>query len=128
MFALVADVARYPQFLPWCLGARISRREDDVIYADLVIGFKMFREQFTSKVMLNAPDSISVDYIKGPLKHLTNEWKFLDAEGGGCTIDFLVDFEFKNHLLEKIMGGLFTEAAHRMVHSFETRADALYGK
>lgn len=129
MFALVADIAQYPQFLPWCLGSRILRREGNVIYADLIIGFKMFREQFTSKVTLNAPDAISVDYIKGPLKHLTNEWKFLESEsGGGCTIDFLVDFEFKNHLLEKIMGSLFTEAAHRMVHSFETRACALYGK
>ena len=127
MFTLVADVARYPEFLPWCIGARITRRDGTVLYADLIIGFKMFREQFTSKVTLSAPDAISVDYIKGPLKHLTNEWQFADNPSGGCDIGFLVDFEFKSPLFEKLVGALFSEAVHHMVQSFEKRAYQLYG-
>lgn len=127
MFSLVADVARYPEFLPWCMGARVWKREGNVIYADLIIGFKMFREQFTSKVTLTPPAGISVDYIKGPLKHLTNEWKFSPGPNGGSDVDFLVDFEFKSHLFERLVGGLFTEAVHHMVQSFENRANKLYG-
>ncbi len=127
LFDVVADVAKYPEFLPWCQGARIWKREENIVYADLIIGFKMFREQFTSKVTLNAPDAISVDYIKGPLKHLTNEWRFIDNQDGSCTIDFMVDFEFKNSLFERLVGGLFTEAVHHMIQAFEKRADALYG-
>jgi coenzyme Q-binding protein COQ10 len=128
MFELVSDVAKYPQFLPWCQGARVWKREGNVIYADLIIGFKMFREQFTSKVTLNAPDRISVEYVKGPLKHLVNDWKFVENPEGGCIIDFLVDFEFKSHLFERLVGGLFSDAVHHMIHSFETRADELYGQ
>ena len=127
MFALVADVAKYPQFLPWCSGARVWKREGNVIYADLIIGFKMFHEQFTSKVTLDPPGKNTVDYIKGPLKHLNNEWQFTENPNGGCIVDFLVDFEFKSHLFERLVGGLFSEAVHHMIHSFEKRAEALYG-
>lgn len=126
LYALVADVARYPEFLPWCVGARILKRTDSEIWADLMIGFKMFRETFTSRVRLN-PGVIEVEYVKGPLKHLTNRWEFLPADNGHCTIDFLVDFEFKNHLFEKLVGALFTEAVHRMVRAFEKRAHEVYG-
>jgi coenzyme Q-binding protein COQ10 len=126
LYALVADVARYPEFLPWCVGARILKRTEDEIWADLMIGFKMFRETFTSKVSLE-PGIIQVEYVKGPLKHLTNRWVFLPAEHGHCTIDFLVDFEFKNQLFEKLVGTLFTEAVHRMVMAFEKRAIEVYG-
>ena len=127
MFALVADVERYPEFLPWCRAARITRRDGDVLYADLVIGYKMFRERFTSKVTLTPHDSIHVDYIKGPMRYLNNHWHFEPHEDG-CLIDFYVDFELRSAFFEAAIGLLFHEAARRMVSAFETRAKALYGK
>ena len=127
LFDLVADIERYPDFLPWCRAARITRRDGDVLYADLVIGFRMFRERFTSKVSLSPPDSIHVDYIKGPMRHLNNHWRF-EPRDGGCVIDFHVDFELRSVLLDRAIGLLFHEAARRMVSAFETRAKALYGK
>ncbi len=126
MYALVADVERYPEFLPWCRAARITRRDGDVLYADLVIGFKMFRERFSSKVTLSPPDSVHVDYIKGPMRHLNNHWRFEPHEKG-CVIDFQVDFEFRSKLLQSAIGLLFNEAVRRMVAAFEARAKALYG-
>lgn len=126
LYALVADVARYPEFLPWCVGARILKRTEDELWADLMIGFKMFRETFTSRVKL-LPGVIEVEYVKGPLKHLQNHWAFLPEPNGHCTIDFSVDFEFKNQLFEKLVGALFTEAVHRMVLAFEKRAQEVYG-
>ncbi|MEM6681184.1 MAG: type II toxin-antitoxin system RatA family toxin [Pseudomonadota bacterium] len=128
MFDLVCDIESYPQFLPWCVGARITSRDDDVFTADLVIGFKMFRERFRSKVVTKKPGQIQVDYIRGPLKYLHNEWKFCPNEQGGTTVDFSVDFEFKNRVFEKVVGSLFSEAVRRMVGAFETRADELYGQ
>jgi coenzyme Q-binding protein COQ10 len=125
LFALVADVERYPEFLPWCIGSRVTRREENVIWADLIVGFKMIREQFTSKVTLMAPDRIDVEYQKGPFKYLNNHWKFIPGEGG-CTIDFYIDFEFRSRLLKNILEPLFNEAVKRMVRAFETRAHALY--
>lgn len=131
MFDLVAGVEKYPEFLPWCLAARITRREGDgegeVFYADLVIGFKMVREKFTSKVTARAPDHIHVEYLKGPMKHLSNHWRFIEGPDGSCTIDFYLDFEFKNPVLQKLMGVFFGEAVRRMVGAFEARARALYG-
>lgn len=126
MFALVADIERYPQFLPWCVGARIRRREGDVVYADLVIGFRMIRERFTSKVVLSAPGRIDVEYAEGPFRYLRNHWVFTPA-GDGCEVDFFVDFEFRNVVLQKLIGVVFTEAVRRMVAAFETRARQLYG-
>ncbi len=126
MYALVADVERYPDFLPWCRAARITRRDGDVLYADLVIGFKIFRERFTSKVTLSPPDSVHVDYVKGPMRHLNNHWHF-EPHDDGCVIDFHVDFEFRSRLLQGAIGLLFNEATRRMVAAFERRAKALYG-
>ncbi len=126
MYALVADIERYPDFLPWCRAARITRREGDVLYADLIIGFKIFRERFTSKVTLSPPDSVHVDYVKGPMRHLNNHWHF-EPHDDGCVIDFHVDFEFRSRLLQGAVGLLFNEAVRRMVSAFETRAKALYG-
>lgn len=126
MYDLVADVERYPEFLPWCIGARIFKRFDGEFWADLVIGFKMFRERFTSRVQLEPETRIDVDYVKGPLKHLHNRWIFEDAGNGHCIIDFEVDFEFKNALFEKLVGALFSDAVHRMVFAFEARARELY--
>lgn len=127
MFDLVAAVDRYPEFLPWCTGARIRSREGNLVVADLVIGFRMFRERFTSKVELHRPHGIDVVYSEGPFRHLENHWKFLPHGEGGCLIDFYVDFEFRSRLLQTTIGLLFNEAVHRMVRAFEGRAVTLYG-
>ncbi len=126
MFDLVADVERYPEFLPWCQASRIQRREGVILVADLVIGFKMVRERFTSRVTLSRPDLIDVAYVRGPMRHLNNHWKFL-PHPQGCIIDFYVDFEFRSKVLQKMIGALFNEAFRRMAAAFETRAGVLYG-
>ena len=131
LYRLVADVEKYPEFLPWCLAARVRRRQreegSDTIVADLVIGFKMFRERFTSYVRLDEEARrIHVTYAEGPFKHLNNHWVFLEHEDG-CLIDFYVDFEFRSRLLQKVIGALFHEAVRRMVGAFEARARDLYG-
>ena len=126
LFALVADVERYPEFLPWCVGARIRERQPDLIVADLVIGFRMFRERFTSRVALDPPRRIDVSYTEGPFRYLNNHWAFT-PEVGGCRVDFFVDFEFKSRVLQKVIEVLFGEAVRRMVAAFEKRARDLYG-
>ncbi len=128
MFDLVADVAKYPEFLPWVIGSRIVSRSEKMLTADLIIGFKMFRERFTSKVILEKSEHIHVDYISGPLKYLHNEWRFAATGQGGTEIDFFVEFEFKNRIFETIVGALFTEAVRRMVGAFEKRAHEIYSK
>src|SRR5581483_12048034 len=126
-FDLVADVERYPEFLPWCVAARIRERTDRLLVADLVIGFKMVRERFTSRVALNRPERIDVAYSEGPFRYLNNHWVFLPQADGGCVIDFFVDFEFRSRMLQKLIEVLFHEAVRRMVSAFEARARALYG-
>jgi coenzyme Q-binding protein COQ10 len=127
LFDLVAAIDTYPEFLPWCVGARINKREDNVVYADLVIGFKLFREKFTSKVTLNEADHvIDVEYMDGPFRYLNNHWGFHDHPDG-CRITFFVDFEFRSYILQKTIGLLFNEAVTRMISAFETRAKDLYG-
>jgi len=131
LYDLVADVERYPEFLPWCLGARIKRREGNTLIADLVVGFKMIRERFTSRVVLHDDETaknlrIDVTYIHGPFKYLNNHWLFIPDEKG-CLLDFYVDFEFRSRLLQKVMQPLFNEAVRRMVGAFEARAKELYG-
>ena len=126
LFALVADVARYPEFLPWCLAARIRSHDDAHLVADLIIGFQMFKERFTSHVRLDeAAMEIHVEYAEGPFKYLKNRWKFIEHPDG-CVIDFYVDFEFRSRLLQTVIESLFTEAVKRMVSAFEARADQLY--
>lgn len=127
MFDLVADVGRYPEFLPWCVATRIKSNDGHVMIADMVIGFKVFREQFTSRVMLDRPNRVDVEYQNGPFKYLENHWVFSAGANGGCAVDFHVDFEFRSRILEKAIGRVFTEAVHRMVSAFETRAKILYG-
>jgi coenzyme Q-binding protein COQ10 len=126
MCALVADIERYPEFLPWCVAARIRERRADFVSADLVIGFKMFRERFTSNVKLDPPGRIDVTYVEGPFRYLNNSWLF-ERVPGGCRIDFFVDFEFKSRVLQKVIEVLFSEAVRRMVAAFEGRARQLYG-
>lgn len=132
MYDLVADVASYPQFLPWCAAARIRSRTPEgtaeVMAADLVISFKVFRERFGSRVTLFADDMrIDTEYLDGPFKYMKSDWQFEDAEGGGCTVSFFVDFEFRNAVLQGIIGIVFNEAMQRIVRAFEQRAQALYG-
>jgi len=127
LYELVVDIERYPEFLPWCLGARVRTRQEDLIVADLIIGFRMFRERFTSRVEPDAKaNRIDVTYAEGPFKYLENHWVFEDHPEG-CLIDFYVDFEFRSKLLQKVIEGLFHEAVRRMVSAFETRARDLYG-
>ncbi len=131
VFALVADVAKYPQFLPWCVGARIKSHIGNEVLADLTIGFGPFRESFTSRVTLTHPDAtgachIKTEYENGPFKYLHNRWKFTpDAQG--CVVDFYVDFEFRNFVLQKAIGTVFTEAVRVMVNAFLRRARTVYG-
>ena len=126
VFALVADVERYPEFLPWCLGARVIDRRGQVMTADLMIGFKLIRERYRSRVELIAPERISVVGISGPLKRLDNQWHFRPLPGGGTQVDFSIDYEFRSSLLQTLIGTLFSEATHKMVGAFVTRAAALY--
>lgn len=132
MFDLVADVARYPEFLPWTAAARIRSTRPiaggQEMLADLVISFKVFRERFGSRVTL-LPDEgrILTEYIDGPFKHLKSVWTFRDRPEGGCEVAFEVDFEFKNAILAGIIGIVFNEAMSRVVRAFESRAAKLYG-
>jgi coenzyme Q-binding protein COQ10 len=128
LFGLVADVEHYPEFLPWCVASRIRKRDGNVFFADLVIGFKMIRERYTSKVTLDPVNRrIDVTYTEGPFQHLNNHWIFEATADGGTRIDFYVDFEFRSKLLQKMIGALFNEAVKLMVASFEKRARQLYG-
>lgn len=132
MYDLVADVERYPQFLPWCAAARVRSRTPDgdgiLMAADLVISFKVFREKFGSRVTLFPKDRhIDVEYLDGPFRYLNNHWKFRDLDTGGCEVDFFVDFEFRSAVLQAVIGVVFNEAMQRIVRAFETRAASLYG-
>ena len=131
MYDLVGDVAKYPEFLPWTSAARVRTRKPiaggEVLEADLVISFKVFREKFGSRVtLLPAEGRILTEYIDGPFRHLKSVWLFRPAMGG-CEVDFSVDFEFKNPILAGIIGLVFQEAMQRVVRAFEARAATLYG-
>ena len=132
MFALVADVERYPQFLPLCEALTVrSRKERDgrtVLVADMTVGYKAIRETFTSQVLLK-PDETAIDvkYLDGPFKYLTNEWRFEPAEGGGAIVHFFIDYEFKSRILGAVMGTMFDRAFRMFSDAFEKRAEAVYG-
>jgi coenzyme Q-binding protein COQ10 len=134
MYALIADVSAYPEFLPWCSGARIRARNpqpdgSEVLEADLVISFKVFRERFGSRVTLR-PDECKIDvaYLDGPFRYLNNHWRFKPVSERACEVDFFVDFEFRSKTLQAIIGVVFHEAMRRIVRAFEERAVQLYGK
>ena len=134
MYALIADVGRYPEFLPWCAAARVrSTRplpegDGEVMDADLVISFKVYRERFGSRVTLR-PEArtIDVEYLEGPFRYLQNHWRFTPRPRNSCEIDFFVDFEFRSAILQRLIGLVFHEAMTRIVRAFEKRAAALYG-
>lgn len=127
MYALVADVKRYPEFLPWCAASRIVEQSETRLVADLTIGFKMFRESFRSQVDLERPHRVHVEYLNGPFRYLNNTWKF-HPHPAGCEVDFFVDFEFRSALLRAAIGLVFNEAVQMMVRAFERRAMTLYGR
>jgi coenzyme Q-binding protein COQ10 len=131
VFDLVANVEAYPEFLPWCVACRIKKRETPNRFtADMAIGFKMVREKFTSRVTLERPDKITVEYLDGPFDHLINTWHFKPAVGPSgkpaTQVEFYLEFEFRSKLLQSIIGMLFEEAVRRMVAAFEARAAVLY--
>lgn len=135
MYALVADVARYPQFIPWISASRVRsvtpEGDHAVMLADLVIGFRMFRERFLSRVTLwEGARKIDTEYVDGPFKHMISTWAFTPAQdgSGGCEVHFSVDFEFRNKILQGAAGLFFHEAMQRIVRAFEARAAALYGQ
>ena len=132
MYDLVADVGKYPEFLPWNAAARVRKVTSqpdgtEVMEADLVISFRVFRERFGSRVVLD-PENMRIDteYLDGPFKYMKSYWQFRDVEGG-CEVEFFVDFEFKNMVLQNLIGVVFNQAMQRIVRAFEDRATALYG-
>ncbi len=126
MYDLVADIGKYPQFLPWVIAMRVRSNSDQETMADMIVGFKSLRESFTSRVY-KTKNNISVEYIDGPLKYLKNDWLFTDRNEGGCDIDFKVEFAFKNRMFERLAGQFFEAALSKMTSAFEQRAHDLYG-
>ncbi|WP_230532631.1 type II toxin-antitoxin system RatA family toxin [Microvirga roseola] len=134
MFALVADVERYPEFLPLCEDLRIIRRVQsgegiEILVANMTVGYKAIRESFTSRVTLDDPRrKIQVEYVDGPFKYLENRWTFRDAPGGGCEVEFYINYEFKSFALGILMGSVFDRAFRKFAEAFEERADIVYGE
>lgn len=126
LFDLVADVARYPEFLPWCKAARILEQDGTRMTADLIIGYKIFSEKFRSEVFLERPRKIEVNYLSGPLSHLSNKWEFAPKGKANCEISFEVGFDFHSSLLGAAMEMFFDKALVKMVAAFESRAKQLY--
>jgi coenzyme Q-binding protein COQ10 len=126
MFDLVADVGKYPLFLPWCVASRVRTRTERQLVADLTIGFGPFRESFTSRVTLQRPKQVTVAYEDGPFHYLNNEWSFT-PRGTGTEVGFFVDFEFRSRILQAAIGVVFNEAVKRMVRAFLKRASDVYG-
>ena len=126
LFDLVADVAKYPRFLPWCVAARVRHRTEHHLLSDLTIGFGPFRESFTSRVTLDRPHRVTVKYENGPFRYLNNQWEFAPHDSG-TEVDFFVDFEFRSRILQAAIGVVFNEAVRRMVKAFRKRAHEVYG-
>jgi coenzyme Q-binding protein COQ10 len=127
LYDLVADIEKYPEFLPWCMAARIHSKSEKEIVADLIIGYKIFRETFRSRVHFTPKTRIEVEYINGPFHYLNNHWEFKEAPAG-TNVDFFIDFQFKSSLLQRGMQAVFETAFNQMLSSFEKRADTIYKK
>jgi coenzyme Q-binding protein COQ10 len=125
LFSVVADVRQYPSFVPWCSGAHIHREGEREIIADLEIGFGPFQESFTSQITLERPRQVQVRAIDGPLEHLTNTWAFTPT-GQQTHVEFVIDFQFKSHLLDHVANSLFHEAATRTMGAFESRVHLVH--
>ncbi|MGJ8572853.1 MAG: type II toxin-antitoxin system RatA family toxin [Hoeflea sp.] len=132
MFDLVADVERYPEFLPLCEALSVrSRKEGEgkvLLIADMTVGYKAIRETFASQVLLKSDDhAIDVKYLDGPFKYLDNKWTFVPRDEGGCEVRFFIDYEFKNRMLGVVMGAMFDRAFRMFAEAFEKRATEIYG-
>ncbi|MBL4693487.1 MAG: type II toxin-antitoxin system RatA family toxin [Magnetovibrio sp.] len=139
MFDLVLDVVKYPEFLPWCVATRVKSKvydsksgdsksgdgEKGEMVADMAVGFKMIQERYTSRITFETPFHIHITDIGGPFKKLETDWRFVPT-ADGCEVDFQIDFEFRSALLERVMGGVFADAAHKMMQAFITRAETVY--
>ncbi|WP_438748806.1 type II toxin-antitoxin system RatA family toxin [Pararhizobium sp. O133] len=131
MFDLIADVEKYPEFLPLCealtVRSRKERERRELLVADMTVGYKAIRETFTTQVLLNKTERIiDVKYIDGPFKYLDNRWRFEDVTGNGCSVHFFIDYEFKSRILGALMGSMFDRAFRMFSEAFEKRADAIY--
>ena len=124
--ALVADVGRYPEFLPWCRAARVLERGEGEFMAELVICYLHMCESYTSRVVVNE-GAIDVTMVKGPFEHLINRWRFVPVGEASTRVEFFLDFKFRSKILERLMGAFFTKATAKMVDAFKARAQALYG-
>jgi coenzyme Q-binding protein COQ10 len=127
LFDLVMDIESYPEFLPWCMGARINSRSRNNLEADVIIGYKMLRERFSSRVHYTPHKSIEVEYMQGPMRQLHNKWTFRDLKNGQCRVEFYVEFSMKTRFLEKLVDQFFHLVLARMINAFEGRARELYG-
>ncbi|MET0588430.1 MAG: type II toxin-antitoxin system RatA family toxin [Novosphingobium sp.] len=127
MYELVADVGRYPDFLPWIVATRVKSDSETEMVADMLVGFNALREKFTSRVVKRRPEEIRVHYVDGPLRDLDNFWLFRPLGADSCEVEFSVNFTFRNILFEKLAGQYFDRAFRKMVAAFETRAEDLYG-
>lgn len=127
IYAMVTDIARYPEFLPWVIALRVQSDTDTEAVADMIVGFKGLRESFSCRVEKSRPAMVKVSYIDGPMKHLDNEWHFQDMADDSCRVDFMVDFSFRNKMFEMLAGQFFDKAFRKMTAAFETRAAELYG-
>lgn len=133
MFALVADVERYPEFMPLCKDLTLVSREEangnEILVADMTVAYKFFRETFTSRITLDREArKILVEYIDGPFKHLENKWRFRPAGEGACDVEFHIAYEFGSRPMQLMMGAVFDRAFGKFAEAFEERADAVYGK
>ena len=134
MYALVADVERYPEFVPLCQALKIRQRTPrpdgtEVVVADMTVSFKLVRESFTSQVTLDRPNlKIQVEYLRGPFKNLENRWTFEPKGEDACDVGFYLAYEFKSRMLAVLMGTMFDTAFARFAAAFEKRADVIYGK
>lgn len=127
MFDLVADVGRYPEFLPWVIATRVRSSSETEIVADMLVGFSALREKFTSRVEKRRPHEIRVHYMDGPMRDLDNRWLFRSVSEHACEIEFSVEFTFRNALFQKLASQYLDKAFRKMVSAFETRAGEIYG-
>ncbi len=134
MFDLVADVERYPEFVPLCRGLKVRERIPEpegveILVADMTVAYKLVRESFISRVTLDRPNlRILVEYIEGPFSHLENRWAFHPIDDRSCQVEFFISYEFRNRMLGLLMGSMFDVAFRRLTAAFERRANAIYSR
>jgi len=134
MFDLVADIEKYPQFVPLCQSLRVKSRSTkgegvEVLVADMTVAYKLVRETFASRVTLDRANlEILVEYLSGPFSHMENRWHFRPLGSQSCDVEFFIDYEFRSRMLAMLMGAMFEVAFRRFAAAFEARADQVYGR